>query len=587
MPPDAHAASSLLHDAVILLGFALVFVLLFRRLGLGATLGYLIAGAVVGPQLLGLVGGAETKMQFAEIGITLLLFLVGLELNPARLWRMRHDIFGFGLLQVVLCGLAIAGLVWLATGSSIAAALALGLPLALSSTAQVLPLLQSAGRLRTPFGERAFSILLFQDLSIVPLITIVAAMSRNPAHAGGPPGWLLAAYTVGAIVGLVLAGRYVLGPLFRLIGNLGEREMFVFAGLFTVIASAAVMQALGLSTALGAFIAGVMLAESPYRHELEADVEPFRSILLGLFFLAVGMMLDLHAIAERPLFVLTMALGLIVIKAGLIMGLAMAFRMAWRPALALGLLLSQGGEFGFVLFAQAQNAFLVAPEAASLFGAIVTLSMATTPFLMMATSKMRSEPVSKEVRDGPVADGSNALIVGYGRFGQTVAQMLLTQGIAVTLIDTDIEMIDVAGSFGAKVYYGDGTRIDMLRQAGAADAELILFCTDGDQIGPELLEAVHEAFPKAQVFVRVFDRRALLKLKGAPVGGAVRELLDSAVRMGRMAMKAVGVGEEQIDRTEELYRKRDRERLKAQIEAGDLRVQQDRIITEPVVDPAD
>jgi glutathione-regulated potassium-efflux system protein KefB len=588
MPPEVpHTTASLLHDAVILLGFALVFVLLFRRLGLGATLGYLVAGALVGPQLLGLIEGAESILHIAELGIVLLLFLVGLELNPSRLWRMRHDIFGFGLLQVVLCGLAISALVWLATRSSLAAALALGLPLALSSTAQVLPLLQSAGRLRTPFGERAFSILLFQDLSIVPLITIVAAMSRNPADAGGPPGWLLAAYTLGAVAGLILAGRFVLRPLFRLIGNLGEREMFVFAGLFTVIASAAVMELLGLSTALGAFIAGVMLADSPYRHELEADVEPFRSILLGLFFLAVGMMLDLHAIAERPLFVIAMALSLIAIKAALIMGLAMAFRMAWRPALALGLLLSQGGEFGFVLFAQARNALLIAPEAASLFGAIVTLSMATTPFLMMATSRMRAEPVSREVRDGPVADGSNALIVGYGRFGQTVAQMLLTQGIAVTLIDTDIEMIDVAGSFGAKVYYGDGTRIDMLRQAGAAEAELICFCTDGDQIGPELLEAVHEAFPQATVFVRVFDRRALLKLKGAPVGGAVRELLDSAVRMGRMAMQSVGVGEEEIDRTEDLYRKRDRERLKAQIEAGDLRVQQDRIVTEPQVESGD
>ncbi|MEA3043290.1 MAG: glutathione-regulated potassium-efflux system protein KefB [Sphingomonadales bacterium] len=572
---------SLLRDAVVLLGSALVFVLLFRRLNLGATLGYLIAGAMVGPQLFGLVGGAESKLQFAEIGITLLLFLVGLELNPARLWRMRHDIFGFGLLQVVLCGAAIALLVWFATGSSVAAALSLGLPLALSSTAQVLPLLQSAGRLRTPFGERAFSILLFQDLSIVPLITIIAAMSRNPADAGGPPGWLLFVNTVGAIVGLVLVGRFLLRPLFRLIGNLGEREMFVFAGLFTVIASAAVMELLGLSTALGAFVAGVMLADSPYRHELQADVEPFRSILLGLFFLAVGMMLDLHAIAERPLFVLGMAVGLIAIKTATIMGLAMAFRMAWRPALALGLLLSQGGEFGFVLFAQAQNAMLIAPEAASLFGAIVTLSMATTPFLMMATAGIRAEPVSKEEREAPVADGSNALIVGYGRFGQTVAQMLLTQGIAVTLIDTDIEMIDVAGSFGAKVYYGDGTRIDLLRQAGGAEAELILFCIDKDQIEPDLVEAVHEAFPKATLFVRAYDRRSLLKLRGAPVGGVVREVLESAVRMARMAMESVGVDLEEIDRTENLYRARDRERLKAQLAAGDLRVQMDRIITEP------
>jgi CPA2 family monovalent cation:H+ antiporter-2/glutathione-regulated potassium-efflux system protein KefB len=578
---SVHAPVSLLGDAVILLGFGLFFVLLFRRLGLGATLGYLVAGALVGPQLLGLVTGGETMLEIAEIGIVLLLFLVGLELNPTRLWRMRHDIFGFGLVQVVLCGIAASALVWFVTGSSLPAALALGLPLALSSTAQVLPLLQSAGRLRTPFGERAFSILLFQDLSIVPLITIIAAMSRNPADVGGPPGWLLGLYTIGAVAGLILAGRYLLRPLFRLIGNLGEREMFVFAGLFTVIASAAVMELLGLSTALGAFIAGVMLADSPYRHELQADVEPFRSILLGLFLLAVGMMLDLHAIAERPLFVIAMALALIAIKAAVIMGLAMAFRMAWRPALALGVLLSQGGEFGFVLFAQAQQAFLVAPEAASLFGAIVTLSMATTPFLMMATARLRSEPISKEVRGGPVADGSNAIIVGYGRFGQTVAQMLIAQGIAVTLVDTDIEMIDVAGSFGAKVYYGDGTRLDLLRQAGAAEAELILFCTDGDQIEAEFLEGVHEAFPGASIFVRAFDRRALLKLRDAPIAGAVREVLDSAVRMARMAMEKVGVGIEEIDRTEDLYRARDHERLKAQLKTGDLRAQSERMFTEP------
>ncbi|HEX8622221.1 MAG TPA: cation:proton antiporter [Allosphingosinicella sp.] len=581
MSEGVHAPVSLLGDGVILLGFALVFVLLFRRLGLGATLGYLVAGALVGPQLLGLVHGGETMLEIAEIGIVLLLFLVGLELNPGRLWRMRHDIFGFGLLQVAVCGIAASALVWLITRSSLPAALALGLPLALSSTAQVLPLLQSAGRLRTPFGERAFSILLFQDLSIVPLITIVAAMSRNPADVGGPPGWLLGLYTLGAVVGLILAGRYLLRPLFRLIGHLGEREMFVFAGLFTVIASAAVMELLGLSTALGAFIAGVMLADSPYRHELQADVEPFRSILLGLFFLAVGMMLDLGAIAERPLFVFAMAMALIAIKAAVIMGLAMAFRMAWRPALALGVLLSQGGEFGFVLFAQAQQAMLVAPEGASLFGAIVTLSMATTPFLMMATARLRAEPVSKEVRGGPVADGSNAVIVGYGRFGQTVAQMLIAQGIAVTLVDTDIEMIDVAGSFGAKVYYGDGTRLDLLRQAGAAEAELILFCTDGDQIEPEFLEGVHEAFPNASIFVRAFDRRALLKLRDAPIAGAVREVLDSAVRMARMAMEKVGVGTEEIDRTEDLYRARDRERLKAQLETGDLRARTKPMFVQP------
>ncbi|MCA1198959.1 monovalent cation:proton antiporter-2 (CPA2) family protein [Sphingomonas sp. R647] len=582
---DHSAAHSFVAESAPLLGFALLFVLIFRRMGLGATLGYLVAGALVGPQVLNLVGGAESKMGIAEFGIALLLFLVGLELSPARLWRMKRDIFGFGLLQVVLCGVALSVVIGYGANFSVSAALALGLPLALSSTAQVLPMLQSAGRMRTPFGERAFSTLLFQDISIVPLITIIAILSRNPADAEGPPGWLLAIYTVAAITGLVLAGRYLLRPLFRLIGNWGERELFVFAGLFTVVGAAALMQSIGLSTALGAFIAGVMLADSPYRHEIEADIEPFRSILLGLFFLSVGMMLDLSAIAERPVFVLGMAAALIATKTVVITGLAMAFRMPWRQALGLGLLLSQGGEFGFVLFAQAQNALLIAPEAVSVFSAVVTLSMATTPFLMMFTKRFRADAVEAQgEREGPVSDGSNALIVGYGRFGQTVGQMLNAQGIAVTLIDTDIEMIDIAGQFGAKVYYGDGTRIDMLRQAGAGEAQLILFCLDGDKIEPELVEAVHESFPNASIFVRAYDRRALLKLKGGPAAGVVREVLESAIVMARKAMAAVGVDIEEIERTEDLYRRRDRERLRIQHEAGSLTAAREAIIGDPDLD---
>lgn len=568
----AHAADgSLLADAVPMLGFALFFVLLFRRLGLGATLSFLVAGALVGPHVLRLVGDAEGKMGIAELGIALLLFLVGLELSPSRLWRMRRDIFGLGLLQVSLCGVAIAAIVWFATGSTLGAALALGLPMGLSSTAQVLPLLQSAGRLRTPFGERAFAILLFQDLSIVPLITIVAAMSRNPADQGGPPGWLLGLYTVGAIVGLILAGRFLLRPLFRLIGNLDEREMFVFAGLLTVTASAAVMEALGLSAALGAFIAGVMLADSPFRHELEADVEPFRSILLGLFFVAVGMTLDLHAIAERPFFVAGMALALIAAKTVLIMGLALLFGMKPRGAFALGVLLSQGGEFGFVLFAQAQKALLVEPQAASVFSAIVTVSMATTPFLIMATRRLRTEPLREgALPDGPRQEGANAVVVGYGRFGQTVAQMLIAQGIPVTIIDRDVEMIETAGTFGMKVYYGDGTRIDLLRQAGAGQAELLLFCQDGDGMDTEMMEGVHAAFPNASIFARAYDRRSIMKLKGAPIAGVVREVMESAVVMARRAMDAVGVDGAEIDKTEAEYRRRDIERLKQQKETGDL-----------------
>lgn len=582
---EQHAQAFLLRDGFLLLGTALVFVLLFRRLGLGATLGYLLAGAILGPFALDLIGDPESKIGIAELGITLLLFIVGLELAPRRLWRMRHEIFGLGLLQVVLCSLAVAGVIYAFTGFSPAASLALGLPLGLSSTAQVLPMLQSAGRLHTPFGERAFAILLFQDLSIIPLITVIAAMNRNPDLPAGAPGWQLAVLTVVAIAGLIAAGRFVIRPLFSLIGNLGEREMFVFAALFTVIASAALMQSLGLSTALGAFVAGVMLADSPYRHELEADVEPFRSILLGLFFMSVGMMLDLSAIAERPAFVVSMAAALIAVKAAIIFGLALLFRMDWRNALALGLLLSQGGEFGFVLFAQAQNAMLIDPAAASLFSAIVTLSMITTPFLMMATRRIREIPASREEREAPRADGASGIVVGYGRFGQTVAQILIAAEIQVTLIDNDIEMIDVASSFGAKVYFGDGTRIDLLRQAGAGRAQMIVFCIDGDQLTESFLHAVHGAFPQAEIHARVYDRRALLRLTDAPVKSVVREVIESAVVMAREALEGLGLSLEEIDHAEGMYRASDKERLSLQYAAGDLRAARDRIITQPTRDP--
>src|SRR5437868_13898140 len=324
-----------------MLGVALVFVMLFRRLGLGATLGYIVAGGLIGPSALGLFRDPGSVQSVSEIGIALLLFIVGLELQPSRLWRLRKDIFGLGLLQVTLCGLAISALLYVALGISLEAAIAIGLPLGLSSTAQVLPMLRAENELNTPQGERAFSILLFQDLSIVPLITIIAAMARTPPDPTVPTGWTLALYTVLAVAALVVVGRVVLNPLFRLVGRLGERELFIVAGLFTVIGAAAVMHTLHLSVALGAFVAGVMLAESPYRHELESDVEPFRSILLGLFFLSVGMLLDLRLVAERPSFVVGIAATVIATKAIIITALSRLFGCTWQLSIRLGLLLSQ------------------------------------------------------------------------------------------------------------------------------------------------------------------------------------------------------------------------------------------------------
>lgn len=571
----------LLRDGVIILGAALLFVTLFRRFGLGAVLGYLVAGALLGPYGIGIAEEPEDILHIADLGIVLLLFLVGLELHPARLWRLKNDIFGLGLLQVVLSGLAVSLLVYVATGLSPAASLAIGLPLGLSSTAQVLPALRTSGEINSRPGERTFSILLLQDLAVVPMLVIVAALSRAEPDPADLSGWLLTLYAVLAIAGLVLAGRFLVNPLFRLVGRISERELFVVAGLFTVLAAAAVMEALGLSMALGAFIAGVMLADSPYRHELEADIDPFRSILLGLFFVAVGMMLDIPAILDRPWFVLGMAAALVGVKAAILFGLARAFGVPRRPALKVGLLLSQGGEFGFVLFAEAQQAMLIAPEAASLFGAVVTVSMASTPFLMMLNERLDRRAAARartEDMEGPdESPESRAIVVGHGRFGQTVTQMLLAKGVSVTLIDSKPGQIEMSGTFGTKVYYGDGTRIDLLRQAGAGDVQLLLFCQSRSNISPKKLEAILEAFPQASVYVRAYDRRQVIELAKLDLAGVVRELFESAVAMGREALAGLGVDPEEVDRIERGFRERDAERLAGQTVSGDLHVMKDRM----------
>ena len=576
----AETASFFLESAAVMLGAAIIFVVLFRKLRLGATLGYIVGGVVIGPYVLGLFREPETLSTLTELGIALLLFIVGLELHPSRLWRLRKDIFGLGLAQVVICGLLLSLFIHLALGVTPFASLAIGLPLALSSTAQVLPMLRADGDLNTPQGERAFSILLFQDLSIVPLITIVAAMSRVAPDPSAPTGWTLALYTVGAVIALVVAGRLLLNPMFRLIGRMGERELFIVAGLFTVVASSALMHALGLSVALGAFIAGVMLAESPYRHELESDVEPFRSLLLGLFFLSVGMMLDLNVIAAQPLTVIGIAAGMILIKALVIAGLARLFGNSGPRSLRLGLLLSQAGEFGFVLFALAAAGQLITVEAASLFGAVVTLSMATTPFLMRLVDRLEAnEERGGEGLDGPdQSPETSVIVVGYGRFGQTVAQMLMAKKVGVTLIDKTPTLIETADEFGTKVYYGDGMRIDLLRTAGAETAKAILFCNDNreGELNRDAVARVLEAFPQASVMVRVFDRRHLMEFASLDLSFAQRELFESAVVMGKNALKAVGIEPGEIERVDKEYRLRDCERLERQSASGDLHAGEDR-----------
>lgn len=563
--------STLLHDGVVYLAAAVAVVPLFHRLKLGSVLGYLVAGMIIGPQLLGLVTDPEATLGFAEFGVVLLLFVIGLELRPKRLWDLRYDIFGLGSAQVLLCGFAITGALLLTTPFTWQAALVIGLALALSSTALDVQILRDQGKINTPLGTRIISIHLMQDLAIVPLLIVTTALSRTPV-AEAPEGWELVWKSFVAIGALVLAGRFLVNPLFRLIAQTGTREVFVIGALLMVVGSAFLMSSFGLSMALGAFIAGVMLADSPYRHEVEADIDPFRGLLLGLFFMAVGMMLDLSIILQQPARILLYVTILLGVKFTVIALLARIFGSNWRDAALTGVHLAQGGEFAFVVLTAAEAGLLLAPEASSLFAAAVTVSMALTPLLIAGVDRLVERERDDYDVEGPeTAENAPAIIVGYGRFGQTVNQLLAARGIPVTLIDRKPGQIELSGRFGRKVYYGDGTRLDVLRIAGAEEAQLLIYCNDGQQITNEMLAIVRRAFPNLKVLIRAFDRRHVMQLANADCDAVVREVHESAVMMGRAALKAADVDDTTIDAIEAEYRERDSERLALQIASGDLR----------------
>ena len=564
-----------LPEAVVYLAAAVVVVPLFIRFRLGAVLGYLAAGILIGPSVLALVSEPEQVLKFAEFGIVLLLFVIGLELQPSRLWALRRDIFGLGAAQVVLCGLALTGLVMALTSLSWQAALVVGLPLGLSSTALVMQLLNERDIAGTEFGTRSFSMLLFQDLAIVPLLTIVAALSRVP-DPDALPGWQLALMTVAALGFLVFVGRYLLPPVFRIIGTLGAREAFVAAALLSVLGSALLMASLGLSMALGAFVAGVMLAESPYRHALEADIEPFRGLLLGLFFVAIGMTLDLGVVRNQWPLVVALVIGVMTVKTGVIFALARGFGTGTTRAFQMGLLLSQGGEFGFVLFAEAARGLLITTPAAQLFGAVVTLSMALTPLVFLLASKLRVGAAAVATsRDGPETaaygngEKGRAIVVGGGRFGQVVAQMLAARGVTVTTIDLDAELIDVSQRFGVKVYWGDGRRLDILRAAGIDRADVLIMAIDGAWDPGTVLNPIRTEWPDLAILARAFDRTHLLALRRAGVETVVRETFASGVEMGREALSTLGTPIGVIDAIDAEFRRRDADRLALQLCSDD------------------
>ena len=566
----------------------MVLVPLFIRAKLGAVLGYLAAGILIGPSVLGLISEPESVLQFAEFGIVLLLFVIGLELQPSRLWALRRDIFGLGAAQVILCGLALTELILLTTSLTWQAALVVGLPLGLSSTALVMQLLNERNIAGTAFGERSFAMLLFQDLAIVPLLTIVAALSRVP-DPDALPGWQMAAMTVAALGFLVLFGRYVLPWVFRIIGRLGAREAFVAAALLSVLGSALLMASLGLSMALGAFVAGVMLAESPYRHALEADIEPFRGLLLGLFFMAIGMTLDLAVVGEHLGLILGLVVGVMAVKTAVVTGLARSFGTGPTRSFQMGLLLAQGGEFGFVLFAEGARGQLITAQAAQIFGAVVTISMAATPLIFLAASRLKPKGASLAIdRDGPetgvhrAGDKGRAIIVGGGRFGQVVAQMLAARGIMVTSIDLDAEIIDVSKRFGIKVYFGDGRRMDILRAAGIDDVGLLVFAIDSAWDPVATLAPIRNQWPDLPVLARAFDRMHLLALRRAGVETVVRETFESGVMMGREALAVMGTPPAIIDAIDTEFRRRDGERLDLQLCSDNATTGAEQLIRGPI-----
>ncbi|WP_299507642.1 monovalent cation:proton antiporter-2 (CPA2) family protein [uncultured Roseobacter sp.] len=532
-------------EALSLIILACLLVPISKRLGVGTIVGYLAAGIVAGLLLTsGLSDHPEELLHFAEFGIVLFLFIIGLEFRPARLWEMRSTIFGRGTLQVLVCGAFLAGPPYL-LGLDWRASLVIGLGLALSSTALVLQSLDEKGERNTAYGSTAISILLFEDLAIVPLLLLVTLLSAT----GDPTTWRQGLWAVGLgllAIGLLIAiGRYLLDPMFRILARAELPEIMTASALGLVIASALLMDAVGLSYAMGAFIAGVMLAESAFRHEVEADIEPFRGLFLGLFFLAVGLTIDLETLRENWALILIAVPICVGLKGLAIYTVSRLFKSKHEDAARLAFTLSQHGEFGFVLFAAAASGQLIDIQTASILISIVSLSMAISTlvdrFGSMAIGDA-SQAAPHEDFEG--ADGQ-VLIIGFGRVGQLVAQPLLAEGVSVTLLDSNADRIHEAGKFGCRVHYGDGTRRDVLRAAGASDARMILVCTNAPVVTDRVVALVQREFDQARLVVRAWDRVHALRLKEADVDAVIRETAAAAYVMAKHAFRAMGASEDE------------------------------------------
>lgn len=555
---------------VMLLGAAVVMVPLFKRLGLGAVLGYLATGLAIGPFGLGWFADSRTILHVAELGVVMFLFVVGLEMRPSHLWTLRKAIFGLGSLQVVVCGLLMT-LVGVAFGFPWVVSFISAMGFVLTSTAIVMQLLGERGDVGAPRGQRIVAILLFEDLLIVPLLALVALLAPPSAGPVEPhlSRWALVGLAAGSLAALVAAGLWLLNPLFGVLARAKAREVMTAAALLVVLGSALLMQLGGLSMALGAFLAGVLLSESTFRHQLEADIEPFRGLLLGLFFLGVGMSLDLSVVAHNAPLIAAGVLSLMATKSLCIYAVARLAHSGHADAVDRAILMAQGGEFAFVLFAAAQAAGVIDAQVNANMTAIVVLSMVLTPLAVLLHKRLAGgghpDMTGVEVVAGRKA---NVLVIGFGRVGQIASQGVLARGVSLTIIDNDTQMIRDAQSYGFKVYYGDGSRPDVLRAAGAHEACAVVVCVDDRAAATHIAEIAKDVFPQARVLVRAFDREHAVALAKVGADFFIRETFESAMRLGREAVLATGASEEEADELMAFVRRRDAERLDLEMTGG-------------------
>ncbi|KXZ72266.1 monovalent cation:proton antiporter-2 (CPA2) family protein [Acinetobacter venetianus] len=569
MSSEAHSIS--LIAPVVLLAAAVIAVPIFKRIGLGSVLGYLIAGLIIGPFGFAFFHDSTSILHIAELGIVMYLFVIGLEMQPSHLWSLRREIFGLGTLQIVACALALTG-VGLLFGFQWQVAFIGAAGFVLTSTAIVMQLLGDRGDIAQPHGQKVVAILLFEDLLIVPLLAIVAFMAPN--HVVESTSARLENIGIGliAIAGLIAAGYWLLNPLFRLLAAAKAREVMTAAALLVVLGAALLMQVGGLSMAMGAFLAGVLLSESTFRHQIEADIEPFRGILLGLFFLGVGMSLDLSVVQQNWQLIVSGVLAMMFAKALMIYVVARVTKSSHTEALDRALLMAQGGEFAFVLFAAAVSAQVIDNTVKSNLTAIVVLSMVLTPILGVVFKRFTQTKNEVSLENVNVAEGLSGriLLIGFGRFGQVASQLLLARGVDVTIIDNDIDMIQNAEKFGFKIYYGDGCRLDILHASGASTAEAIVVCVDSKETTNRIVELVTHEFPLAKLLVRSYDREHSLHLVKQKVDYMIRETFESAIKFGGVILERLGVDEDEVKRISDEIRERDEERFETEIAADDV-----------------